>query len=51
MSPPFPLDQIYEVDPVTGQRRLFYTSPPNLCGDITGLAFTPDGLHLKSVHG
>ncbi len=41
-------DRIWEIDPQTGQATLFVRIPPELCGFITGLAFTPDGARLRA---
>ncbi len=42
-----PPDQIWEVNPETGESRLFATRPPGFCGSFQGLAFTPDGQRLR----
>src|SRR5207302_3447885 len=45
-SPPWPLDRIWDIDPVTGQSHVFVNIPHPLCSSIYGLAFTPDGSRL-----
>lgn len=42
-----PPDQIWEVNPQTGESRVFATLPPEICGGFQGLAFTPDGQYLR----
>lgn len=41
-------ERIYEFDPATGQTRLFTILPTQHCGGLNGLAFTPDGQHLRA---
>ncbi len=41
-------DQVWEVNPATGASRLFATVPPEFCGGLIGLAFTPDGSRLRA---
>jgi outer membrane protein assembly factor BamB len=41
-------ERIYEFDPATGQTRLFTILPTEHCGGLNGLAFTPDGQHLRA---
>lgn len=41
-------DQIWEVNPESGQARTFATIPDEFCGVITGLAFTPDGRYPRA---
>ncbi len=43
-----PPDRIWEVNPQTGESRVFATIPPQYCGGLTGLTFTPDGRHLRA---
>ncbi len=43
-----PPDRIWEVNPATGESRVFATIPNELSGGLTGLAFTPDGRHLRA---
>lgn len=43
-----PPDGIWEVNPQTGESRVFATIPPQYCGGLTGLTFTPDGRHLRA---
>jgi hypothetical protein len=47
-NPNFPPDQIWDIDPATGQAGLLLTVPVSLCGNIRGLAFTPDGAGLRA---
>lgn len=41
-------ERIYEFDPATGLTRLFTILPTQHCGGLNGLAFTPDGQHLRA---
>ncbi len=41
-------DRIWEIDPATGEATLFAAIPEELCGFLTGLAFTPDGSRLRA---
>ncbi len=41
-------DRIWEIDPATGETTLFVAIPEELCGFLTGLAFTPDGTRLRA---
>lgn len=43
-----PPDRIWEVDPATGESRVFATIPEEFCGGLTGLTFTPDGQYLRA---
>jgi sugar lactone lactonase YvrE len=48
-SPSFPGgDEIWEIDPQTGEVSLFVELTPEQCGIIWGLAFTPDGSRLRA---
>jgi hypothetical protein len=47
-GPVEPDDRIWEVDPVTGSVSLFVTTPHELCGNMSGLAFKPDGSALRA---
>ncbi len=47
-NPIFPNDRIWEVDPATGQVTLFATVSDDVCGLMSGLAFTPDGAGLRA---
>ncbi|MBI3832808.1 MAG: hypothetical protein HY287_00585 [Planctomycetes bacterium] len=44
---PFDKEFIYELNPEDGRSRLFATIPRELCGGITGMAFSPDGRRLR----
>ena len=44
----FGSDRIWEIDPETGEATLFVQIPPEMCGFLTGLAFTPDGTRLRA---
>ncbi len=41
-------DTIWELDPQTGEASLFVQIPEEMCGFLTGLAFTPDGTRLRA---
>lgn len=41
-------DRIWEMDPQTGEATLFVQIPEEMCGFLTGLAFTPDGSRLRA---
>ncbi len=41
-------DRIWEIDPATGEATLFAAIPEELCGFLSGLAFTPDGSRLRA---
>lgn len=41
-------DRIWEINPETGEVSLFVQIPPEMCGFLTGLAFTPDGTRLRA---
>ncbi len=41
-------DQIWEIDPETGDASLFAELSPEECGFLSGLAFTPDGTRLRA---
>jgi len=41
-------DRIWEIDPKTGEATLFVEIPDEMCGFLTGLAFTPDGTRLRA---
>jgi len=41
-------DQIWEIDPATGENRLFVELSGDDCGIVSGLAFTPDGSRLRA---
>jgi hypothetical protein len=41
-------DQIWEFDPEAGEATLFVQIPEEMCGFLTGLAFTPDGSRLRA---
>lgn len=41
-------DRIWEIDPATGEATLFVQIPEEMCGFLTGLAFTPDGSRLRA---
>ena len=45
----FGSDRIWEIDPQTGEASLFVEIPPEMCGFMTGLAFTPDGTRLRGA--
>jgi hypothetical protein len=42
------LDRIWEVNPQTGDRRVFARIPAEYTGGVTGLTFTPDGGYLRA---
>lgn len=44
--PDDPPVRIYEFDPATGASKLLYELPESICGQMTGLEFSPDGSHL-----
>ncbi len=44
-----PPDRIWEVNPDTGETRLFATIPEEYCGGFQSLAFTPDGRFLRGA--
>lgn len=44
-----PPDRIWEVNPDTGETRLFATIPEEFCGGFQSLAFTPDGRFLRGA--
>ena len=46
--PPYDTDLIWELDTRTREARIFAFVPYELCGHITGLAFTPDGTRLRA---
>jgi len=41
-------DRIWEIDPETGEATLFVEISDEMCGFLTGLAFTPDGTRLRA---
>ena len=41
-------DRIWEIDPETGEGTLFVEIPDDMCGFLTGLAFTLDGTRLRA---
>lgn len=41
-------DRIWEIDPETGEVSVFVQIPEEMCGFLTGLAFTPDGTRLRA---
>ncbi len=41
-------DRIWELNPHTGEAKLFAVIPDELCTFLTGLAFTPDGTRLRA---
>ncbi len=45
---PYPNDRIWDINPVTGAVSLFVEVPDEICGFMTGLAFSPDGAHLRA---
>ena len=42
-------DRIWEINPDTGEYRLFAELRDADCGFVTGLAFSPDGCHLRAA--
>ena len=42
-------DRIWEINPDTGEATLFAELPVEMCGFLTGLAFTPDGTRLRAA--
>ena len=48
ISPPGNWDCIWEIDPETGEVSLFAELAEEECGNISGLAFTPDGTRLRA---
>jgi streptogramin lyase len=43
--------RIFQYDPVSGAVSLFTVIPDSLCNSLNGLAFTPDGNHLRASGG
>ncbi|MBI5866592.1 MAG: hypothetical protein HZB38_19165 [Planctomycetes bacterium] len=43
-----PNQAVFEFDPVTRESRMFAQLPEEICGFMTGLAFTPDGSRLRA---
>lgn len=43
-----PNQAVFEFDPVTRESRMFAQLPDDICGFMTGLAFTPDGSRLRA---
>jgi len=44
---PYDEEYIYEINPEDGSTRLFATIPRELCGNISGMVFSPDGRRLR----
>jgi WD40 repeat protein len=44
---PIDSEYIYDINPETGEYRIFATIPREWCGVITGMAFSPDGKRLR----